>query len=145
MVRVIRPTNSSTSIIPSPSASAPLTIFRQASKLHLSPSCRSTCTSSSAVIFPFPSKSNTLNALLISPAFTPPWAAINSLKSTNPSPSVSIASNAFDTSVLAVLLPSMSTADTYSSLDILPSLFLSNLSNTRLISSAFGWKTTGDD
>ncbi|KVI09055.1 hypothetical protein Ccrd_012565 [Cynara cardunculus var. scolymus] len=59
MVRVIRPMNSSTSIIPSPSASTPLTIFRQASKLHLSPSCLSTCINSSALIFPFPSKSNT--------------------------------------------------------------------------------------
>ncbi|KAK3412153.1 hypothetical protein EUGRSUZ_I00934 [Eucalyptus grandis] len=97
MVRVIMFMNSSMLTLPSPSASTPRTILLQSSRLHFSPRLFITSHSSSALIFPSPSRSYARNAPSMSQLFIPPpepCTSRNSLKSTNPSLSASITENA---------------------------------------------------
>uniref|UniRef100_A0A453KZN0 Uncharacterized protein n=1 Tax=Aegilops tauschii subsp. strangulata TaxID=200361 RepID=A0A453KZN0_AEGTS len=69
--RVIMAMKSSMSTNPSWFLSISFTIFRQSSRLQLSPSLRRTSITSSAVILPSLSLSNTKKARRMSPSWTP--------------------------------------------------------------------------
>ncbi|WVZ26517.1 hypothetical protein V8G54_005061 [Vigna mungo] len=122
-------------MVPSPSLSTPPIILRHSAREHSSPRLCITVFSSSAVINPFPSMSNTENASfkfsITSSESTPlVFSSMNSCRLMHPSPSPSTSRIMLSTSCSVAACPRLLIIVPSSDADIFPSPFTSNFLNT---------------
>lgn len=142
--------NSSKSIIPSPSRSTPLIIFRHSSMVQSSPRLRITFWSSSAEMEPFLSMSKTEKASLrlrktSSESTSLVLSSMNSWRSMNPSPSASTSLIMSLSSSSVTTWPRLPMMDPSSDEEILPSPLMSNFLNTCPSSSSMRARELNDD